>query len=60
LSQRAFSDDLFPHFYDGTTMDDCHSALGVERTGCCVTKMEHANSNGIGKYVVSFLFRFIQ
>ncbi len=59
-SRRPFSDDLFPYFYDGTTMDDYHSALAVERTGCCVTKMEHANTNGIGKYVLSFLFRFIQ
>jgi hypothetical protein len=31
-------------------MDYYHSALAVERTDCCVTKMEHANSHGIGKY----------
>ena len=43
-SWRPFSDDLFPYFYDGTTMDNYHSALAVERTGCCVTKMEHANT----------------
>jgi hypothetical protein len=42
-------------------MDDYQSALAVERMGCCVTKMEHANLNGIGKYMeVSFLFRIIQ
>ncbi len=60
MSQRPFSDNLFPYFYDGTTMGNYHSVLAVERTGCCVTKMEHANSNGIRKCVVSFLFRFIQ
>jgi hypothetical protein len=36
-------------------MNDYHSALALERTGCCVTKIEFVNSNGIGKYVVSFL-----
>jgi hypothetical protein len=59
-SRRPFSDDLFSYFYEETTMHDYHSALAVERTNCLVTKMEHANSNGIGKYVVIFLFRFMQ
>jgi hypothetical protein len=40
-------------------MDDYHSGLGIERTGCCVTKMEHANSNGIGKYIVSFRINMV-
>ncbi len=48
-SQRPFHDDLFPYFYDGTTMDGYQSVLANESTGCCVTKMEYANSNGIGK-----------
>ena len=39
--RQPFSDDLFPYFYDRTTMDDYQSALGLERTGCCVTKMEY-------------------
>jgi hypothetical protein len=26
-SQRAFSDDLVPYFYDGTTMDNYHSTF---------------------------------
>ena len=59
-SQRPFSDDFFPYFYDGTTIDNYQSALALERMGCCVTKMEYANLNGIAKYVVSFFFRFIQ
>jgi hypothetical protein len=58
-SQRPFSDDLFPYFYDGTTMDNYKSALALERMGCCVTKMEYANLTGIGKNV-SFLIVFIQ
>ncbi len=57
---QPFSDGLFPYFYDRTTMDDYQSALALERTGCCVTKMEYANGNGIGKNVVSFLILFIQ
>jgi hypothetical protein len=47
--RRPYSDDLFPYFYDGTTMDDYQSALALERTGCCVTKMEYANSTAFGK-----------
>jgi hypothetical protein len=58
--QQPFSDGLFPYFYDGTIMDDYQSALALERMGCCVTKMEYANSNGIGKNIVSFLILFIQ
>jgi hypothetical protein len=53
-SRRPFSDDLFPYFYDGRTIDYYHSALALERMDCCVTKMEYASSNGIGKYFVSF------
>jgi hypothetical protein len=59
-SQRPFSDDFFPYFYDGTTIDNYQSALALERMGCCVTKMEYANSTGIGKNIVSFLIIFIQ
>jgi hypothetical protein len=56
---RPFSDDLFPYFYEGTTMDDYQSALALE-TGCCVTKMEYANSTAFGKNIVSFFILFIQ
>jgi hypothetical protein len=48
-SQRPSNDDLFSYFYDGTTMDEYKSALAVESTGCCVTKIEYAKSNGIEK-----------
>jgi hypothetical protein len=41
-------------------MDDYESALAIERMGCCVTKMEFANSTGIGENIVSFLILFIQ
>ncbi len=41
-------------------MDNYQSALALETTGCCVTKMEHANLDGIGENVVSFLILFIQ
>jgi hypothetical protein len=44
-SQRPFYDDLCPYFYDRTTMDKYKSMLAVESTGCCVTKIEYANSN---------------
>jgi hypothetical protein len=47
-SQRPLSDDLFPYFYDGTTMDNYHSALAL------------ANLTGIGKIIVSFLILFIK
>jgi hypothetical protein len=30
-------------------MDEYKSALAVERMGCCVTKIEYAQSNGIEK-----------
>ncbi len=59
-SWRPFSDDLFPYYYDRTTMDNYQSALAFERTGCCVTKMEYASLNGIEKNIVSFLILFIQ
>jgi hypothetical protein len=59
-SQRPFSDDLFPYFYDETTMDDYKSAFAIEKMGCCVIKMEYANSTAIGKNIVSFLILFIQ
>ncbi len=59
-SWRPFYDDLFPYFYDRTTLDDYQSALALERTGCCVTKMEYANLDGIRKNIVSFLILFIQ
>jgi hypothetical protein len=41
-------------------MDDYQSALAIESMGCCVTKMEYTNSNGIGKNIVSFFILFIQ
>jgi hypothetical protein len=59
-SRRPFYDDLFPHFYEGTTIDNYQSALGLESIGCCVTKMEYANSNGIGKNIVSILILSIK
>jgi hypothetical protein len=52
---QPFSDDPFPYFYDGTTMDNYQSALALERTGCCVTKMEYANSTTFGKKYCKFL-----
>jgi hypothetical protein len=36
-------------------MDNYQSALALERTGCCVTKMEYANSTSIGKKHCKFL-----
>ncbi len=59
-SQRPIYDDLFPYFYDRTTIDDYQSALDLESTGCCVTRMEYAISNDIGKNIVSFLILPIQ
>jgi hypothetical protein len=53
---RPFSDDLFPYFYDGTTMDNYQSALALERIGCCVTKMEYANLTAFGKKHFKFLY----
>jgi hypothetical protein len=50
---------LFPYFYDGTTMDKYKSALAVESMGCCVTKIDNAKSNGIGKKsLVSWSYSF--
>jgi hypothetical protein len=57
---QPFSDDLFPYFYDRTTMVDYQSALALERTGCCVTKMEYANLTAGGENIVSFFILFIQ
>jgi hypothetical protein len=57
---RPFSDDLFPYFYDGMTMDNYQSALALEKTGCCVTKKEYENSTAFGKNIVSFFILFIQ
>jgi hypothetical protein len=59
-SWRPFYDDSFPYSHDGTTMDNYQSALACEGMGCCVKKIEYANSNGIGKNIVSFLISFIQ
>ncbi len=58
--RQPFSDDLFPYFCDGATMDNYQSALALERTDCCVTKMEYANSTAFGTNIVSFLILFIQ
>jgi hypothetical protein len=58
--RRPFSDDLFPYyFYDRTTMDDYQNAVALERMGCCVTKMEYANSAAFGKkLLVSLSYSF--
>jgi hypothetical protein len=58
--RQPFSDDLFPYFYDGMTMDNYQSALALKRTGCCVTKIEYANLTAFGKNIVSFFILFIQ
>ncbi len=47
--QRRSNAELFPYFYDRTTMDEYNSALAVESTGCCVTKFEYAKLSGIEK-----------
>ncbi len=52
LSQKQF-----PYLYDMTRMEDYNSALAIERTGCCVTKMEYATATDIGinvSYSISF------
>jgi hypothetical protein len=56
--QSHFSQYLFPYLYDRTRMEDYKSALAIERTGCCVTKMEYATATDIGKNVVSFSISF--
>jgi hypothetical protein len=55
-----FSQYLFPYLYDRTRMEDYKSALPIERTGCCVTKMEYATATDIGKniVIVSFFISF--
>jgi hypothetical protein len=40
-------------------MDDYQSALALEKTGCCVTKMEYATT-AFGENIVSFFIVFIQ
>ncbi len=57
---RPSNADLCPYFYEGTTMDEYNSALAVESTGCCVTKIEYAKSNGIEKTILRFLILLIQ
>jgi hypothetical protein len=42
-SKRLFDDDSFPYFYDRTTVDNYKSVLGVESTGCCVTRLNMQN-----------------
>ncbi len=52
LSQKQF-----PYLYDMTRMEDYNSALAIERTGCCATKMEYATATDIGinvSYSISF------
>jgi hypothetical protein len=56
--QSHFSQYLFPYLYDRTRMKDYKSALAIERTGCCVTKMEYATATDIGKNIVSFSILF--
>ncbi len=58
--QRPSNADSFSYFYDGTTMDKYISALDIESTGCCVTKIEYAKSKGIGNTIISFLILVIQ
>jgi hypothetical protein len=41
-------------------MDVYQSALALERTGCCVAKMEYANLTAFGKNIVSFFILLIQ
>ena len=53
-----FSQYLFPYLWDRTRMEDYKSALAIERTGCCVTKMEYATATDIGKNIVSFSISF--
>jgi hypothetical protein len=36
-------------------MDDYQSALALAKTGCCVTKIEYANLNSIGKKHCKFI-----
>jgi hypothetical protein len=50
-----FSQYLFPYLYDRTRIKDYNSALAIERTGCCVTKMEYATATDIGKKHCKFL-----
>jgi hypothetical protein len=58
--QRPSNAELFPYFYDRTTMDKYNSVLAVESTGCCVTKFEYAKLSGIKKNMVSFLILHFQ
>jgi hypothetical protein len=53
-----FSQYLFPYLYHRTRMRGYKSALAIERTGCCVTKMEYASATDIGKNIVSFSISF--
>jgi hypothetical protein len=46
---------LFLYLYDKPMMEDYKSALAIERTGCCVTKMEYATATDIGKKHCKFL-----
>ena len=56
--QSNLSQKQFPYLYDMTRMEDYNSALAIERTGCCVTKMEYATATDIGKNIVSFSISF--
>jgi hypothetical protein len=52
LSQKQF-----PYLYDMIRTEDYNSALAIERTGCCVTKMEYTTATDIGinvSYSISF------
>ncbi len=59
-SQRQSNHDLFPYYYDRITEDEYKSALAVESMGCCVAKIEYAQSNGIEEEVISVLIYFVQ
>jgi hypothetical protein len=48
-----FSRHKFPCLYDMTRMEDYNSALAIERTGCCVTKIEYETATDIGINIVS-------
>ncbi len=59
-SWQPSNDNLFPYFYDRSTKDEYKSALAVESTGCCVTKIEYAQSNAIEEGVLTVLIYFVQ
>jgi hypothetical protein len=59
-SRRPCNDNSLLYFYDRTTKDEYKSALAVESTGCCVTKIEYAQLNAIEKILVGVLIYFVK